>query len=391
MDQAVKAGLKRVYACGSAGSYATENLSVGSSRAGLTVYGGLDCSTSPSTWAYNAADKAAMAPPTGYALQVSAAVTFEDFSFTSANATVAGASSIAVFASNASGVALTRCNVSAGTGMVGQSPTQPAPFGTTGPGGNPGTASAGGLAVSNPACPTSIGGAGGAPMAGGQPGADGQPGPPANPSNGDSVLECQTVGTGGKGGAGGSAGALGPGAQTLATFASAGLSPTPGQNGTAGTVGQGGGGGASSGPVSNGGGSGGAGGCGGGGGPPGTGGGSSVALLTFNSTVALNTCVLQAGAAGPGGRGALGQTGQTGGSATTAAAECKGGAGGAGGPGGAGGGGAGGYSAGVLWTGTAPTITGGAQTPGAAGAAGMNGDGSTTALAGKAGGVVPFP
>jgi hypothetical protein len=45
----------------------------------------------------------------------------------------------------------------------------------------------------------------------------------------------------------------------------------------------------------------------------------------------------------------------------------------------------------VLWSGTAPTITAGTQTPGAVGAAGVNGDGSTTALAGKAGGVVAFP
>jgi hypothetical protein len=47
-------------------------------------------------------------------------------------------------------------------------------------------------------------------------------------------------------------------------------------------------------------------------------------------------------------------------------------------------------SAGVLWTGTAPTITGGTQTPGAAGAAGQNGNSTTTAKAGAASGVVQF-
>ncbi len=50
----------------------------------------------------------------------------------------------------------------------------------------------------------------------------------------------------------------------------------------------------------------------------------------------------------------------------------------------------GGISAGVVWTGTAPTITAGSQTPGPAGPAGKNGDGTTTAKDGTAGGVVQF-
>ena len=400
MDQAVKAGLKRVYACGSAGSYTTESLAVGSSRAGLTVYGGLDCSTSPSTWAYNAADKATMAPPTGYALQVSAAVAFEDFSFTSANATVAGASSIAVFASNASGVVLTRCNVSAGMGMSGQSQSAvaqaaPAPSGTTGGASvSAGGTGAGGGPMANPTCPTSIGGAGGSAVATELDGRSGQVG--AN--NAGTSLACNTPPSGTGGGVGTSAttpGSAGSGASTTATFSSTGLTPTGGLPGGSGTPGQGGGGGGVQAAIlgAGGGGGGGAGGCGGAGGLAGTGGGSSIALLIFDSSVTLATCTLTAAAGGPGGNGAAGQPGQAGGGGGAGynSDDCGGGAGGSGSHGGLGGGGAGGYSAGVLWTGTTPTITGGTQTPGAAGAAGTNGDGTTTALAGKAGGVVPFP
>ena len=338
MDQAVKAGLKRVYACGSAGSYATENLSVGSSRAGLTVYGGLDCSTSPSTWAYNVADKAAMAPPTGYALQVSAAVTFEDFSFTSANATVAGASSIAVFASNASGVVLTRCNISAGTGMAGQSQSAlaqaaPAPIGT--PGGasvSAGGTGAGGGPMANPACPTSIGGAGGSAIATELDGRSGQVG--AN--NAGTSLACNTPPSGTGGGVGTSAttpGSAGSGASTTATISSTGLTPTGGLPGGSGTPGQGGGGGGVQAAIlgAGGGGGGGAGGCGGAGGLAGAGGGSSVALLIFDSSVTLATCTLTAAAAGPGGNGAAGQPGQAGGGGGAGynSDDCGGGAGGA--------------------------------------------------------------
>ncbi len=141
------------------------------------------------------------------------------------------------------------------------------------------------------------------------------------------------------------------------------------------------------------GGGGGAGGCGGAGGGPGTGGGSSIAnpALRFG-VLTLNTCVLTTANAGGGGNGAPGQAGQPGGGGGAGynVDDCSGGGGGNGSQGGPGGGGAGGVSAGVVWTGTAPTISGGTQTPGAAGAAGQNGDGTTTAKAGTAGGVVQF-
>jgi len=143
MDQAKTKGLTRVYACGSAGSYASgPNLVLGTSRAGLTVYGGLDCTTTPGTWTYSASDKATVAPASGYALQVTAAVTFEDFGFTSAAATTPGSSSTSVFVSGATGVVLDRCNVQAGAGAPGQDQAQPAPYTTAAPSGNPGGPSA---------------------------------------------------------------------------------------------------------------------------------------------------------------------------------------------------------------------------------------------------------
>lgn len=404
MDQAKATSLGRVYACGTAGPY-TENLVVGSSRASLTVYGGLNCTTTPGTWSYNAADQATIAPKSGYAAQITAAVTFEDVDFVAAPGSstnaVATESSIAVFVANTTGVLLERCDAQAGAAAAGQSRTQPPPYGSTAPSGNPGNASvvsggtgAGGAAMPNPSCTTSIGGAGGSAKLGEAIALlDGQPGQPGTNDNAGTSAECGATGQGGSVGVGGASGSSGTAATSWATFSAAGWSPTGGQPGGAANVGQGGGGGGATAPENSlgGGGGGGAGGCGGVGGQPGSGGGSSIAVLLFDSSVTLTNCSLSASNAAGGGGGAAGQTGQTGGpggSGSTGA--CGGGTGGAGGNGAPAGGGAGGLSAGVVWTGTTPTITGGSQTFGTPGSAGKNGDGSTTALDGTAGGVVQF-
>jgi len=401
MDQAKTKGLSRVYACGSAGSYTTgPNLVVGSSRAGLSVYGGLDCTTTPATWTYNAADKATVAPPSGYALQVTAGVTFEDFAFISAPGSSAGPSSIAVFASGATGIVLERCTVEAGTGAVGESPAPelqaaPAPSGSPG---NPPTAGppkeggTGGAGASNASC-SSMGGNGGSASSATGQSPNGTDGSPGVASNGQTSTECALTGSPPTVAGMGGTGTEGAGATDWATFTSSGWSPLNGQPGSTGGVGQGGGGGAAFGVgvTQGGGGGGGAGGCGGAGGAPGTGGGSSIALLLYDSTISLASCTLTAAAAGIGGNGAAGQSGQPGGlGGTPGTGACGGGEGGGGGTGGGGGGGAGGVSAGVVWTGTAPTISGGTQTFGAPGAAGQNGDGTTTAKAGAAGAVMAF-
>ncbi len=401
MDLAKAAG-KRVYACGSAGNYA-ENLVVGSTRDGVKAYGGLDCTTAPSQWTYNAAKLATIAPAGGYALQVQGTTTgvaFTDIGFVAANAAGVGASSIAVFASSASGVVLKRCKAQAGTATQGQDQSQPTPFGGSAPSGIPGAPSkssggtgAGGPAQSNPSCNTSVGGAGGSDVAGQVDGQPGEPGSSLNDNAGTSA-KCNLVpAQGGGGGTPGTPGPLGAVATTWATFLGSGWSPAGGGPGGPGSVGQGGGGGGSAGPINavGGGGGGGAGGCGGSGGAGGSGGGSSIAVLTYGSSIDLEACTLVSANAGRGGNGAPGQAGQSGGGGgTPGTASCSGGAGGSGGNGGAGGGGTGGLSAGVVWTGTAPTVNGGTQTPATAGAAGQNGDGTTTAKAGTAGGVVQF-
>jgi hypothetical protein len=393
-----KAAGKRVYACATAGSY-TENLVVGTSRDGVQVYAGLDCTTSPAQWTYSVADKAMLAPASGYALALqtlSTGTSFTDFGFAATAAAGAGSSSIAVFASNAAGVVFTRCSVQAGAGAAGADATQPAPFGAAAPTGNLGTLTAGGGPTANNACPTSIGGAGGAPAATGSDGSDGQPGT----SNKGTATGCATTTTGGSTGAAGMPGGASAGAASWASLTASGWTPTPGQTGQAGTVGQGGGGGGSV-DLTGGGGAGGAGGCGGAGGPGGGGGGSSIAVLLFDTTIDLEACALTAGNAGAGGAGAAGQTGQTGGShgnGFVGSNACPGGKGGLGGNGGQGGGGAGGVSAGVIWIGTAPTING-ASTPsattltgvtfGTAGAAGTGG--SPSAMAGAGAAVVQLP
>jgi hypothetical protein len=406
MDQA-KSGTLRVYACGNGGSY-NENLVVGTSRDGVAVYGGLDCTTTPSQWVYNAADKAQVAPTAqGYALQVTGlttGVTFADFGFTSQAATTAGQSSIAVFVSGSSGVLLERCSVTAGVGLQGQDQSQPTGYSSAAPNGNNGILISGGGESENTSCSSSTGGAGGQPTMGGQDGTDGTPG--SSNKGLASGQSCALGSTGGNGSPGGP-GSLGGGATTWASFAASGWLPSAGLAGGAGAVGQGGGGGAS---VDNtgGGGSGGAGGCGGAPGTPGTGGGSSIAVLAYQSSVDLETFVLAAGNAGRGGNGAAGQIGQGGGIKGNGFGDaCAGGKGGNGGNGGPGGGGAGGLSAGVVWYGTAPTLNG-TSTPmaatlsnvtlGSAGVAGTGGSGvscSSTGndcgLPGQAGAVIAFP
>ncbi len=414
MDLA-KAASKRVYACGSAGPYASENLTVGTSRDGVKANGGLDCSAAQ--WTYSASKLAVVAPTAaGYALQVTGlttGVTFEDFGFESQNASGAGASSVAVFVSGSSNVVLRRCTVQAGTGSQGQDQSQPAPYGSSAPSGNPGGSSvsaggsgAGGGAQANPQCPTSIGGAGGSAKAGQLDGQTGQPG--AN--NAGTSAACGGVPSAGGGtGANGGPGGGGPGASTWAVFSSSGWNPSGGGQGLGGSVGQGGGGGGAVAAASTlgGAGGGGAGGCGGAGGPAGSGGGSSIAVLVYQSAIDLESCTLRAAKAGRGGNGAAGQTGQSGGGpGGGGTASCDGGQGGQGGNGGPGGGGAGGLSAGVVWSGAAamaPTVNGssvpsaatlmnvtiGALGPGGADGAGNN-SGAGSGRPGAAQAVVQF-
>lgn len=124
------------------------------------------------------------------------------------------------------------------------------------------------------------------------------------------------------------------------------------------------------------GGGGGCGGCGGAGGGLGQMGGSSFALLSFKSTIALEDSELTTSAGGKGGKGGPGQPGQMGGSGGASAA-CGGGPGGNGAGGSGGGGGVGGHSIPVVFVGNEPKLQNTKVTPGPKGPAGDGGDGGS--------------
>jgi len=392
MDLA-KAAAKRVYIC--AGSY-PEQLVVGSSRDGVNVYGALDCAT----WTYGAANRVVVAPAqSGYALAIEdlqTGVTFEDIEFDAQSAANVGASSVAVFVSGSQNVALNRMTMVGGSGSDGMPgpPQGPSNWYGTPPNYSElngiSAGDAGGAPSSICTCPdqtSSIGGAGGGPM--------NIPSPtPGQPSYGDAgagaagmnATQCNLRGGGSNGGD-----APAPVADTpstsLGSCSSTGWTPDFGVSGANGRPGQGGGGGGNGTLSSGSGGSGACGGCGGWGGQGGAGGGSSIALLLFQSSIALANCTLTAATAGNGGAGSTGEGGQAGGSpgngsGAGAGIGCSGGAGGAGAGGNGGQGGPGGLSLGIGYVGTPPTVDGAVVTQasthsgvtmGAAGAGGAGG------------------
>ena len=385
-------GTTRVYACGSAGSY-SENLTVDASRNGVTVYGGIDCTTAPGTWTYSAAKPATVAPSAGYALRVAAltqGVTFDDFVFRAADATSAGGSSIAVFVSSAKNLAFDRVAMVAGAGMTG---AVGARGGTAGnqsnwyAGSMDGNAATAGVAGASITCKCgdgtkSTGGQGGGPPTR-MPGA-GMPGQPLN-SGGAPGMNNQDPGFGGSGGPGADAppGVPDPPSISRGMLAASGWTPAAGVQGSHGKVGQGGGGGGDGfGEIGFGGG-GACGGCGGSGGKSGGGGGSSIALLSYQSDVTLVACMLAAANGGAGGAGGDGQAGQVWGIGGVQSQGSPGGRGGAGAGGNGGQGGAGGFSLAIGYFGTVPAIYAGTTTTarslglgGAGGAAGAAAPGS---------------
>jgi len=112
------------------------------------------------------------------------------------------------------------------------------------------------------------------------------------------------------------------------------------------------------------------------------GGGGSIALAAFDTSVVLVGCVLTTGTGGTGGNGASGAAGSSGGArGVGSGTSCNGGNGGQGSAGGAGGGGAGGVSIGILFHGgtVSPDVatqimvtTSGAATQGTGGDPGVN-------------------
>jgi hypothetical protein len=319
---------------------------------GLSLHGGFACPEPGESWIYDSSQRARIAPTTaGYALHVSGALglSVSDLELESPNATMPGESSIAVFVTRSSDVALTRLRITAGDGVSGVSGTRvESNQGTTSVGGNNASGNIGGLAK---VCvcvdeTMSVGGGGGkgglTPMGGeaGSPDLDG--GRAGTPG------ACNTVGTGGNGNDA-TPPPDGTGAMTHGTLTASGWTPAHGNPGANGPPGQGGGGGA--GATTGGGGGGACGGCGGRGGGAGTGGGGSIGLAAVRSTVVLDTVTISTGTAGTGGAGIEGEMGQDGGpGGTKTSLACNGGNGGRGANGAAGGGGAGGISVGILFT-----------------------------------------
>jgi uncharacterized membrane protein YgcG len=411
LDVAKAAG-KRVYVC--TGTF-PEKLVVSTARDGVNLYGALDCAT----WSYGPLNKVVVAPTdTGYALDLEglqAGITLEDVEFDAqpASSGSAGESSIAVFANGSQNVAFERVTIVAGNaadGAPGASPGAAAADGGATPGSNwfgtpPSYAELDGIIAGDAGaapsvrctCPDQLatsGGQGGGPMNIPAPGAgtpsysDAGAGAP-----GANAQQCNSQGGGDYGGDAPVPAPDMPSASFGASSAT-GWAPGMGVAGSDGKPGQGGGGGGNGRLSSGSGGSGGCGGCGGGGGRPGSGGGSSMALLSFQSSVTLAGCVLTTRAAGNGGAGGSGEPGEGGGGGGSgfpqgnqSGSGCAGGAGGAGAGGNGAQGGPGGLSLGVGYVGAAPTIDGAVVTRAASragivlGSAGMGGAGGTKGAA----------
>ncbi len=372
-------GKSRVLVCN--GVY-SEAVSIDAAHS-ASLYGGLSCAAAASAgagglvWRYEGGvAEVRPAAAARAALTISGApgpLAIEDMGFESPSTQAqdssgAGASSIAAWISS-SVVSFSRVVVTAddagngadGTTLVNYdpgAPTAPAPVNsvdalsqTCPPG-----------AMSPPADSTAGGqGAIGGPM--GLPGSA-YPAPVATaPRDGLGGLgdqDQETYAEPGHDGADGFARNAGMRPSSLGTLSSTGWSPTSGEDGAAGTPGQGGGGGgrtllSGSTTVYHFGGGGGTGGCGGGGGSGGKGGGASVALFSVSSNVMLTACQLVSNQAGKGGNGGLGAPGQAGSVGRVVDYSGSGGMGGNGAGGSGGAGGTGGVSAGIMYRGSEPT------------------------------------
>ena len=378
--RAVNTGKKAVYTCADGGSYA-ERLTVDVALDRANVFGGFKCSD----WSYSTSLKAKLVSPEANAITITnltSGFRLSDFEVEASDGTVDGQSSIAVWVKSSQNVSFKRVKITAGKGANGT----PGANGAKGGDGAPRTEDQDGKPPSNTlleraggavaagAC-ASLGGKGGtaARNANGGNGDNGLPSEntrPVNPTNaGSGATDFGVNGEPGRTGSNGVNGSNASPAAQFGMFTDAGFAPASGNAGQNGFPGQGGGGGgASKGNVSftgASGGAGGMGGCGGDGGKGGGGGGASVALLAWDSPVALENAELIAKNGGDGGKGGnggdagSGAGGGFGGSnASGVAAGGRGGDGGSGGLGGAGSGGTGGPSYALVTHGATVTKSG---------------------------------
>ncbi|CAN5912581.1 hypothetical protein BH11MYX4_BH11MYX4_36540 [soil metagenome] len=363
----------RVYVC--EGTY-DANVEV---KAPVAIFGGLTCA-----WAPSDAARPKLAPPKGIALRVTnvnGAVDLQDLDVVgSADAKTPGDSAIAAFLSASKPVTFRNATLVAGDGTAASPAAGASNYSAAA---KDGVGSPSGATAVTCACldgtTSSVGGKGGPIGAGGDPGSST---PAVGAFNAGLGGGACTTGTSG---ANGLANAAGQGAARAGSLTADGWnSAGDGTGGATGNPGQGGGGGG--GKTAIGGGGGGAcGGCGGAGGKPGAAGGSSFALLSFQSTVAVEAGALKTSGGGKGGAGGKGQDGQGGGA--PGVGVCDGGPGGAGAAGSGGGGGAGGHSAPIAFVGTEPRVSGATIAPGSKGGSGAGGQpGAGPGSVGTAGG-----
>jgi len=362
---------KRVYVCADAGSYA-ESVSLDADHAGLEVFGGFACDD----WSYDPTTHRARfesPEPTAWTIDGATDVWLSDLDITAADATQPGTNSVALFLRGGADAVLERVRLQAGNAADGADGTVEE-FDYPDVGelvGRDGTAEEGGARCLYTECPPGNGQTTGGP--GGEPigsGTDGFPGS-ASPAPLDETMggggvagsSCSSGGTG-QNGSPGAPGDPGVGATELGSLTSEDWTPASGTDGDPGGPGQGGGGGASM-SDAGGGGGGGCGACGGAGATAAQGGGASIALIRFESTVILRDCTLVTGNGGEGGDASPGQAGQenpdlagSGGiGGVQASSACPGGNGGPGGDGGPSGAGAGGISVGILYHGEMPDLS----------------------------------
>lgn len=377
---------KIVIAC--AGIY-RENLELGGASP-VRFYGGFICEGG---WRPGSA-RSILQPDQGIPLRIVSAtgsIEIEGLEPRAPDAESPGESSIAAMVVNADSVRFRRVRFAAGDGADGANGNEAGfEHAARAPAGNPASGSEPGGARSCE-CPAGDGSTGAKGGVGGTTPGSGNTGLPdlGGGAGGDSGAASCDLGRGGEPGAAGDLVDPAPGATSRGSLSASGFAPSAGQHGADGSTGQGGGGGGGGASIDGGaGGGGGCGGCGGKGGAPGKGGGASIALLVFQSSVELSDAQLVTADGGAGGDGQAGEPGQSGGNGGMPSSPgCAGGTGGTGARGGAGGGGAGGLNAGVLYRGTAPeidsTVTYNLGEPGPGGRGGEPGenDGDEQAMA----------
>jgi hypothetical protein len=402
---ATKSGPKRLYACANAGVFA-ERLTLSAEYDGVDVYGGFDCSNLDQ-WTYSTTLQAEIKPsdPIGATINgLVAGTTLQDLKITASDATTAGDSSFGMIVNGSQNVLLRHVAITAGKGADGAAGDD----GDDGPNGADAQDSQKGMNADCSAAPpefqsggywaaaevvcSSQGGTGGqafkSAVSNGNGGSDGAPYsatlPPAIERNGaPATTDSAATGATGGPGANGIKGSTGSAAAEIGMFSALGYTPASGNDGTDGKPGQGGGGGAAS---------------KGNGTCVGASGGASVALLVWQSGIALDACTLvaQEGGAGAnggnGGSAGLGKTGAAGGVGNPTYGIPDGGGGGKGGngaPGGSGSGGSGGPSVALVHNGSAPDHPNSSLSERAGGAKGLGGSlGPDVALDGLDGGAM---